>query len=404
MPSKVVLFGAFDRHNFGDLLFPHIVSKHLPNLAVEFAGLADRDMRPWGGHLVKSLASIKLDENSTLIHCGGELLTCTAYEAAVMLQTPERAEQAIAQYDADPLSAARWAAEVLRTNRKIPYVAPPNTGSSIFNAIGGVEWHRLGQDQQEEVIAALKKADWISVRDRITQAHLKVAGVTASLCPDSAVMVKEWFDDVIQQRKRQGEVAEMVRTFPRGFIACQFSAEFGDDGTLDRIAGSLRKVCSETGFGVVLFRAGAAPWHDQLEPYERLSARMPAGSVRIFQSLHLWDICALIASSRAFCGSSLHGCIVAAAYSLPHVILISPRQRNRPGKSEAYMETWDPAAVKHDASKNDSGADLIRSVQQSMEQLEEKSARLVDLYRDCCQDLLKLLDLPKPFCRESGRS
>lgn len=72
-------------------------------------------------------------------------------------------------------------------------------------------------------------------------------------------MAKEWFDDVIQQHGRQGKVAEVVRHFPDGYLVCQFSAEFGDGGTLDRIAGSLRKVCSETGFGVVLFRAGAAP-------------------------------------------------------------------------------------------------------------------------------------------------
>lgn len=208
-----------------------------------------------------------------------------------------------------------------------------------------MEWHRLGQDQQKEVIAALKKADWISVRDRITQAHLKVTGVTASLCPDSAVMVKEYFDETIQQCRQQGEVAEMVRTFPRGFIACQFSAEFGDDETLDQLAKGLGRTSAETGLGVVLFRAGAAPWHDQLEPYERLSARMPAGSVRIFQSLHLWDICALIVSSRAFCGSSLHGSIVAAAYGQPHVSLVSNRQRNKPGKVAAYLETWEPKAL-----------------------------------------------------------
>jgi hypothetical protein len=345
MPSKVVLFGAFDRHNFGDLLFPHIVSKHLPNQAVEFAGLADRDMRPWGGHLVKSLASIHLDENTTLIHCGGELLTCTAYQAAVMLQTPEKAKQAIAQYDHEPEAARQWVGQVLHTQRRIPYVAQTEMGKLIFNAVGGVNWPLLDAAQQKEAIAALKQADWVSVRDHVTQAYLQAVGVTASLCPDPAVMVKECFDEVIKQHSRQGEVAETIRKFPKGYIACQFSAEFGDDETLDQLVKGLDRTCAETGLSVVLFRAGAAPWHDRLEPYKRLSARMPAGSVRIFQSLHLWDICALIASSRAFCGSSLHGSIVAMAYGLPHVSLLAPQHISRPGKVAAYLETWEPEGL-----------------------------------------------------------
>ena len=35
-----ILFGAFDRHNFGDLLFPYIAAALLPDTPVLFAGLA----------------------------------------------------------------------------------------------------------------------------------------------------------------------------------------------------------------------------------------------------------------------------------------------------------------------------------------------------------------------------
>jgi hypothetical protein len=255
-----------------------------------------------------------------------------------------------------------------------------------------VEWHRLGQDQQEEAIAALKKADWISVRDSITQAHLQAAGVTASLCPDPAVMVKEYFDGTIQQYRQQGEVAEMVRTFPRGFIACQFSAEFGDDETLDRISGNLLKVCSETGFGVVLFRAGAAPWHDRFEPYERLSARMPAGSVRIFQSLHLWDICALIAASRAFCGSSLHGAIVAMAHGLPHVSLLAPQSSGHSGKVVAYFGTWEIEGVARCVSCAEAGNALVDALARPGTQRVQTAECLVRTYHESQRGWLQLLD------------
>jgi len=32
-----VLFGAFDRHNFGDLLFPHLLTALLPGQPFSFA-------------------------------------------------------------------------------------------------------------------------------------------------------------------------------------------------------------------------------------------------------------------------------------------------------------------------------------------------------------------------------
>ena len=49
MGIPVILFGAFDRHNFGDLLFPHVAAALLPGRDLRFAGLAERDLRGCGG-------------------------------------------------------------------------------------------------------------------------------------------------------------------------------------------------------------------------------------------------------------------------------------------------------------------------------------------------------------------
>ncbi|HQT30672.1 MAG TPA: hypothetical protein PLE48_06460 [Thiobacillus sp.] len=48
LPAKhsLTLFGAFDRHNFGDLLFPHVMTALSPRRSFGFAGLAARDHRP----------------------------------------------------------------------------------------------------------------------------------------------------------------------------------------------------------------------------------------------------------------------------------------------------------------------------------------------------------------------
>jgi hypothetical protein len=93
---------------------------------------------------------------------------------------------------------------------------------------------------------------------------------------------------------------------------------------------------------VVLFRAGAAPWHDDLEPYGRLIRRL-AVPARIFESLHIWDICGLIAGARRFVGTSLHGRIVADAFAVPAVSLEQAPGAAR--KLRAWLDTWQPGAT-----------------------------------------------------------
>jgi len=344
--SPPVLFGAFDRHNFGDLLFPHLLTALLPGQAWTFAGLVERDLRAFGGHRVEALADAR---PIRLIHVGGELLTCTAWQAAVMLLDPVEATAVIARYDADPVAAAAWAAHQLGTSRPAPYVAGREVlapgGTLIFNAVGGVDWMDLPAAHRATVGTALGQADWVSVRDHVTQAALRAEGLDLSLCPDPAVMVADCFGEVIAARQAQGEVRAMREAFPRGYLACQFSADFGDDATLDLLARALSRVVAATDLGLAFYRAGVAPWHDDAALYEKLQRRLPTGTARLFRSLDMWEICALIAASWGAVGSSLHGRIVALAHGLPRVSLTPPQQGTRPVKTAAFAETWEPGSI-----------------------------------------------------------
>ena len=357
----------------------------MPGRRLAVAGLAERDLTAFGGHRVQALSALAHPGSGHLIHAGGELLTCTAYQAAVMLLEPEQAAAAIASYDSDPVGAAAWAAGQLGTTRAMPYVVGRDAmtvpGRLIFNAVGGVEWASLTAAQRGEVLAALKSADWVSVRDRLTQAAMRAEGVEAGLCPDPAVMVVECFGDLIDQHRQRGEVGKITRRFPQGYLACQFGTEFADDVTLIELARGLASVCTETGFRLVLFRAGAAPWHDSLEPYDRLQAKLPAGTAHIFESLHLWDICALIAGSRGFCGSSLHGRIVALAYGLPRVSLIAPQQGARPSKTAAFAETWEPDSVPRGVAATELERALGRALALPASALLKTAAAMCGLFR-----------------------
>ena len=340
-PVPLVLFGACDRHNLGDLLYPHIASALLAPRAVVVAGLAARDLTPFGGHRVRAIGEVLCEwPEAPVIHVGGELLCCDAWEAAVMLLPAEEAPGVIAQYDGR-LERFDWARNFLGRADRAPYCLDKSQsaqdGARVFLGVGGVDLDRRDAMLREEVLGKLRVADWIGVRDGRTLARLAAAGIAATLMPDPAVLTAKLFGGRIRARADAGDVAAVRAAFPQGYLAVQFSAALGDDATLGVIAAGLARKAA--GRGIVFFRAGAAPWHDNLEVVRRAAAifrGVDAAPAWVLESRDLWDICALIASSAGFAGSSLHGRIVAEAFGVPVVEGIVPAGE----KVTAYRDTW----------------------------------------------------------------
>ena len=383
-----ILFGAFDRHNFGDLLFPHVLAELLNDRELIFAGLADRDLRKFGGHRVQALASLAAQYGEraiNIIHAGGELLTCEAWQAAAMLLPPDQARARIAHLEAHANERAAWARQALGVASLAAYTVPrelfPKAESIIYNAIGGMDLGERDPALRQEVLARLADADAVGVRDRLTQAHLHGAGIGTRLMPDCAVMVAELFGEKIRAQTAAGAVAQIRQAFPQGYLAVQFSADFGDEKTLQVIAGQLDRIAASSGYGMVFFRAGAAPWHDELDCYARCVARMRTASPRIFTSLDLWDICALIAGSRAYMGSSLHGRIVAMAFGLPRLNLRDPAHPSGATKPSAFADTWEAPGMITTVGVHDIAEGLRDAIGVDPAVLAQSATRLVADYR-----------------------
>jgi hypothetical protein len=335
----LVLFGACDRHNLGDLLFPHLVAAAHPGREIHYCGLATRDLRPFGGHAVQALPealAALAGRPFELIHVGGELLDCDAYTAAVMLEAPDAARTAIAHYDADQAAAARWAATRLGTDRPAPYVldkaALPGCARLAFNAVGGVDLDARPEALRRQVCAALAHADALTVRDATTQATLAAAGIAADLAPDPVAALPAHPMSAALRERGAG-----LRAGYGDYLAVQFSADCGDDASLAALATALEQRAD--GKAIVLFRAGAAPWHDALEPYGRLAARLGA-RCHIFTELDIHAIGALLAGASGYVGTSLHGCIVARACGVPAVGLERTAGAGR--KLRAWRAAWAP--------------------------------------------------------------
>jgi len=349
MASPVVVFGAFDRHNLGDLLFAHLAQALLPGEELIFAGLASRDLRPLGGHRVRSLAEVAAavgERPVRVLQLGGELLTCTAWQASVMLQPPGEVQRTLAWLARRPSTRRRWVRDVLGCGDRAPYLfardALPNVERLVVAGVGGVDLARCAPAMREEVIAKLRAADALAVRDHVTQHALHDAGLDAALVPDPAVLVAQLCGAQIEAHARRGEPARVAAAFADGHVAVQVSAAFADDATLEALAQQLRGVQAATGLGLVLFCAGEAPWHDDPGVLQRLAARLPR--VHVAVSLHPWDVCALVARAAAVCASSLHARIVALAFGRPRVSVRPPREPGQRRKLAAFAEAWDADA------------------------------------------------------------
>ena len=356
--APLILFGAFDRHNLGDLLLGRIAAelaaRLLPGREVRFAGLASRDLRADGGARVQALAELVREWHPApregapasppaLLQVGGEILGCGAWEAAVMLLDTTGAAHAIALHDRDPSAREAWARGVLGSARGLPYLAPhaalPPGTRIVHTGIGGVGFASLPAALRAEALAELHTAARVQVRDRCTRDALAAAGLDAELVPDPAVLVERLLGAEVTRSAATGEIAVLRARFPRGYVAVQLAAESGDDATLATLADELAATARDRGLSIVLFCAGRAPWHDDPEVLERLRRRLPdPKSAVVAESRHVLDLCALIASAALCCASSLHARIVADAFARPAISIACGTAQA--AKLRAWLDSW----------------------------------------------------------------
>lgn len=342
-PAPIVLFGAFDRHNLGDLLLAQCAQASLTGRPYVHAGLQARDFTELGGPRVEALNPLLAEWPARygeapldILHVGGEILSTSTWEAALMLQEPATFAALLRRLSPHDEGAA-WAQAQIGAERPLAYVlsrsqCPLPVRHMEFRGIGGCTFASLSAAERAYGLQALGEADRLSVRDRLTQAALAEAGLQAKLSPDPVSGASRRFAAQIHQAGQDAAVLAALHQAGGPFLAVQFAGEYAADATLAQIATRL----NAQGLPVVLLRAGAAPWHDDLPTYQRLlpHLRVPA---QLFDSLHIWAICALLAASSGVFATSLH--VRLLARELAHPLLELPAAM-RSAKVAAYEATW----------------------------------------------------------------
>ena len=207
-PPSAILLGAFDRFNYGDLLFPMVVGNalavHSPGTITAVHALIGSDFRRYGAMATRSLKALyrpgALAPGTVVIFAGGGTIGVdwSAMSANLLGRTGNAAlyylQRLIGESAVNALSRHSFGGRA-----PFPWVAGPGDFpvpvKVAYNAVGGSEFARLPLRVQEQTLNRLGQAAYLSVRDAETKrlfAPLESRRPVA-LAPDSAILMSEQY-------------------------------------------------------------------------------------------------------------------------------------------------------------------------------------------------------------------
>jgi hypothetical protein len=357
---KTILYGAFGRHNFGDMLFPHIVDNLIKEKSsksnLEFCDILSRDMRESGGHNVKSISDFfGYEKELNLICVGGQTGMCEFQGAIRMFGVNDSHKSEINK--------------LRNANIKNPYLINKhkfkNPNMFVCNGIGGFV---------PKTFDIIKNFNYNTFRDK--QSYLTYErqrknfehSVVGHHVPDNVVMLRHFFDEKIKNRLEQSNSLQNLNNLIGGnYIAVQFKpGQLGD--CLDELKFQFNKIISDLNIPIVFFCAGVARGHDSVDEYKKIfDNSLPNEMVHYYDGENIWDICNLISRAECVIGTSLHVRVVASQYARPRITInlqeLDDKQALQHRKTCYFIDEWD--SIKNSEMKM---INLFENVKESINQ------------------------------------
>lgn len=324
---RLLATGAIERDNFGDLLYAVLLKERLPDWALSFGAPIAPAVSPLDDEVGNWATLLDTEDYGAAWVVGGEVgATPPEYAYLTTYGTDARRRLAHSSLEESRLALAKaMGGRVLDP----PYIPRPSASprnadvALVLNSVGLSGIAREAGWRQPRLIAAVREADIVSVRDRASSAFLDEHGIAHRLAPDLAHTVA------------------MDRPRPRnasGPVLVHLSEHALNEQDIDAWAAALVAALPDADVPVRMFIAGLAPGHDTEASAEAVAAAVlrlaPGRDVTVSPARGIWDRVDEIAASRLWIGASLHGRIIASAYGVPRISLAKP-------KVDAYAADWD---------------------------------------------------------------
>ncbi|CAD5265399.1 conserved hypothetical protein [Alteromonas sp. 38] len=340
--KKIVLYGAFDRYNYGDNLMPILlesfVEQYLPNLKqtyeFEYASITRSNLTNY-----KCLPTTPIDKvlknlqsGSVVIVVGGEVIG--ASRDILFLHSFEnkatysifrslkwrfpRLYKALAKFSFNNVSS-------------LPYVLITDDFQVFFNTVGG-RVQVQSEELKDKSVKSLTQSGHLAVRDKRTMNAMN-AFVEPLLVPDSVHIITKLITDDFLATHLSQRIAEFKNNSYVAFQASPIKLSCDED----TIIAAVKKLNSHSSAKVVLLPIGYASGHDDFELLSQIHSKLPQETV-LLTDLNVWEIMYVIKNASAFYGTSLHGVITAFAFGKPHYCI-----NKNIDKVNAYIKDWSVA-------------------------------------------------------------
>jgi Polysaccharide pyruvyl transferase len=341
---RVLLVGAYERDNFGDLLFLLVTERYLEGADVTAAAPFAADMRALLDREVPAYGPLLRDEAFDAIWTvGGQVGRVDLVRAYKMSASRDEWRRfALAPPGArlGILREATGGAPPLSPYIPLPFAYPRNAGAvTILNSVGIAGVRGVESPRREAIVAALRGANSLTVRDRNSSALLEELGVEHRLAPDAVHAL-----GVLRPGRPEADGPAVVQLS---------SARLRLLGH-ERVGEALARSPQLAGRPVRLLLAGTATGHDAVSDYEAVVRAAKGADVAILAERRPLELADHIRRARVVIGTSLHARVVAAAYGVPRVSLAKP-------KPTRYAKEWDPA-MPYDVALDDLDAAIEAAI------------------------------------------
>jgi hypothetical protein len=350
--KKIGILGAFDRINYGDLLFPIILRKFLVenqisdgNDILNFSLIETNDMAKCGGvttlphHFLFSKKF--LPSGSSVIVAGGEVIGAPwdflksiidgrVSRSSNLRKSLERRtllKGVIENYDKIFLK---------RNVFKFPFILSEEDFKYrikvIYNSVGGVNFINMSELDKKYMLRKLPNSTYLSVRDNVTYNNLKSIN-NIILEPDIVMLMSKYFSKDHLLTLCGEKTRRKIENYSYKYICFQCNLGIGEKN-FEEILEQLINLNKQTGMRVVLLPLAKAFFHQDDIILSKIKEKLIFTD--FFTDLTIYEMACFIVYSNLFIGTSLHGAITAMAYNIPHVSFPADNK-----KVASYLATWD---------------------------------------------------------------
>lgn len=405
--DRVFIVGAFDRFNYGDILFPIIIEKLLRqanrNIDIKLYSTLGNDLSKYDGVISESAQKMESElnnlENTLIIFSGGEILGSTWTGIYSYLLNPLLSKILIGINKIFGYSLSdQICRKLLKTQSSLPWAISIDSLKKlenhniqvIYNAVGGSAINKLPAKYKNALDKNLSKASLVAVRDLVTKKNIESIcpkEINISVIPDSAIVMSSLFSKEMLNTQLTSSEARKNLDFFEGNYVCFQSAYQWAKYSIKDIANQLEIFCLENNSALLLLPIGIVPGHnDQITARKILKALDKSIKVVMPTENRVFDIMAYIASSKCYAGTSLHGVITAISYSVPRVGLTQ-----KVPKLEHFQKTWDLPTMPRSVEYIHLNTNLEAALKIPQPDMDRLRTKLISKYEDFFVKILNLM-------------